>query len=149
MIYIGIDPGKNGAIVAIHQTRLGRSRVVLAEPMPDSLDGILRALSLAQGLHAPKVRAFLEDVHSMPGQGVVSSFTFGRGLGHLEMALTAYSIDYKMVAPQVWQRVMNCKTAGDKNVTKRLAQKLFPKLTVTHAIADALLIAEYNRRMGR
>jgi hypothetical protein len=36
---------------------------------------------------------------------------------------------------------------GDKNVTKRRAQQLFPQLKVTHAIADALLIAEYGRRV--
>jgi hypothetical protein len=35
---------------------------------------------------------------------------------------------------------------GDKNVTKRKAQELFPSLKITHATADALLIAEYLRR---
>jgi hypothetical protein len=38
------------------------------------------------------------------------------------------------------------ETKGDKNVSKRRAQELFPQLKVTHATADALLIAEYGRR---
>jgi len=37
-------------------------------------------------------------------------------------------------------------TGGDKNVSKRRAQELFPEIKITHAIADALLIAEYARR---
>ena len=36
---------------------------------------------------------------------------------------------------------------GDKNVTKRRAQELFPGARVTHAVADALLLAEYCRRL--
>jgi hypothetical protein len=41
---------------------------------------------------------------------------------------------------------MGCLTKGDKNVSKSRAQELFPSIKVTHAIADALLIAEHNRR---
>jgi hypothetical protein len=38
-------------------------------------------------------------------------------------------------------------TKGDKNITKRKAQELFPEIKITHAIADSLLIAEYGRRV--
>jgi len=44
---------------------------------------------------------------------------------------------------------MGCMTKGDKNVSKRKAQELFPSMKVTHASADALLIAEYGRRMSQ
>jgi hypothetical protein len=37
-------------------------------------------------------------------------------------------------------------TKGDKNVSKRKAQELFPQLKITHATADALLLAEFGRR---
>jgi hypothetical protein len=37
-------------------------------------------------------------------------------------------------------------SAGNKNVTKTRAAQLFPGVKMTHAIADALLIAEYGRR---
>ena len=82
----------------------------------------------------------------MPGQGVASSFKFGQGFGHLEMALTASGIPHTYVAPQKWQKELQCLTKGDKNVSKARAQQLFPHIKVTHAIADALLIAEYCRR---
>ena len=42
---------------------------------------------------------------------------------------------------------MSWLSKGDKNVTKSRAQELFPELKITHAIADALLIAEYGRRV--
>jgi hypothetical protein len=41
---------------------------------------------------------------------------------------------------------MQCLTKGDKNVSKAAAQRLWPKLKITHANADALLIAEYGRQ---
>jgi hypothetical protein len=43
---------------------------------------------------------------------------------------------------------MRCLTKGDKNVSKARAQELFPALKITHATADALLIAEYGRRLN-
>lgn len=152
MIYVGIDPGKNGGIVAIKD-----GRVKLAVKMPDTLAGIWNTISDARGF-LEDCRVFIEEVHAMPGQGVTSMFNFGYHYGGLVMALTLTDVmsrgssstfTFAQVQPQVWQRVMNCRTKGNKDVTKRLAQKLFPKLTVTHAIADALLIAEYNRRQGR
>jgi hypothetical protein len=93
--------------------------------------------------------AVLESVSSSPQMGVVSSFSFGRGYGNLEMALTAASIPFERVRPQVWQKALACMTKGDKNVSKRRAQELFPSIKITHAIADSLLIAEYNRRTNQ
>lgn len=91
-------------------------------------------------------KAYLEQVHSSPQMGVKSSFTFGNGFGHLEMALTAAGIPFERVRPQVWQKAMSCMTGGDKNVSKRKAQELFPHIKCTHATSDALLIAEFGRR---
>jgi hypothetical protein len=78
--------------------------------------------------------------------GVKSAFTFGEGYGRLQMALTALGIPYERIRPAMWQKAMGCLTKGDKNVSKSRAQELFPSIKVTHAIADALLIAEHNRR---
>ena len=91
-------------------------------------------------------KAALEIVHSSPQMGVKSAFTFGQGYGQLQMALTGAGIQWRGVRPQVWQKEMQCLTKGDKNVSKARAQQLFPKLKITHAIADALLIAEWLRR---
>jgi len=57
-------------------------------------------------------------------------------------------IPFQAIAPGVWQRNMGCLSGGDKKVTYRKAQELFPKIRITHAIADACLIAEYARRLS-
>ena len=95
------------------------------------------------------MHAYIEAVHAMPKQGVSSTFKFGVGYGGLLMALVAARIPFTSVRPQKWQAAMGCLTHGDKNITKRKAQELFPNIKVTHAIADALLIAEYGRRIGK
>jgi crossover junction endodeoxyribonuclease RuvC len=138
MTTIGIDPGKSGGIAWIQD---GKACV---EKMPDTLQDLWELLRdiAAEG----RCKAYLEQIHSSPQMGVVSSFTFGNGFGHLEMALTAAGIPFERVRPQVWQKAMGCMTKGDKNVSKRKAQELFPNIKVNHAIADALLIATYGTR---
>ena len=142
MNFIGIDPGKNGGLAMIDSD----GAVVDVVPMPDTPYDILDLLREWER-ETEYVSAMLEQVASSPQMGVKSSFTFGQGFGWLEMALHAAGIPFHRVAPSRWQRAIGCLTKGDKNVTKRKAQELFPSVKVTHAIADALLIAEYGRRV--
>ena len=146
---IGIDPGKSGAIAWIGETGS------CVEKMPETLQDIWDLMNaITNGFvayrssNALMFKAYIEQVHSMPGQGVASSFAFGRQLGNLEMALTAAGIPFERVTPQKWQRAMSCMTGGNKNVSKAKAQELFPQHKVTHKTADALLIAEYGRRQN-
>jgi crossover junction endodeoxyribonuclease RuvC len=143
-ITIGIDPGANGAIAWIDEQ--GKSCV---EKMPDTLQDLWElvvSISLNAGTGGLGARAYLEAVSSSPQMGVVSSFSFGRGYGNLEMALTAAGIPFERVRPQVWQKAMGCMTKGDKNISKAKAQELFPDKKVIHATADALLIALYGTK---
>jgi len=139
--FIGIDPGANGGIAAI-STRDGRL-VAVAQKMPETPRDLWEAMRV---FSAADCFALLENVHAHPKQGVCSVFTFGNGMGMLRMALVAAGIPYEEVSPAKWQRALGCLTKGDKNTSKRKAQELFPAIAVTHAIADALLIAEYGRR---
>jgi hypothetical protein len=148
---IGIDPGVNGGIAWITD---GKPCV---EKMPDTLQDLWDLLcDIKQGQGpSPGLRlsvavegckAYIEQVHSSPQMGVKSAFTFGQGYGRLEMALTCASIPFERVRPQVWQKALGCLTKGDKNVSKRRAQELYPQLKITHATADALLIATYGTK---
>jgi len=101
---------------------------------------------------APK--AIIEKVHSMPGQGVASMFKFGMGYGQLRMALVSASISFETVTPRTWQKafgiIPRAKTESKtdfKNRLKAKAQELFPKANMTLAVCDAVLIAEYCRRL--
>lgn len=141
-LHIGLDPGQSGGIAFIPDNNPAKAWAIT---MPDTLAdlwAVLHGVSYDSISH----HAYLERVHSMPGQGVASSFKFGQGFGHLEMALTAARIPHTYVTPQKWQKELQCLTKGDKNISKARAQQLFPHIKVTHALADALLIAEYCRR---
>ena len=143
-IIIGIDPGINGAIAWITD---GKPCV---EKMPDTLQDLWELIE-SIGYEIPdytpyEIKAYIEQVSSSPQMGVVSAFTFGRGYGNIEMALTAAGIPFERVRPQVWQKALGCLTKGDKNITKRKAQELYPSIKVTHAIADSLLIANYGTK---
>lgn len=136
---IGIDPGKSGGVAWF------RDDLATAVRMPTTTGDLWDLLNSLVSNSEPRV-AFIEKVGPMPQQGVVSVWTFGRGFGELMMALCAAEISHELVAPSKWQRALQCQSGGNKNITKAAAQRLFPHLKITHAIADALLIAEYGRR---
>lgn len=147
MIVVGIDPGQSGGIASlIEQERdcVFLSAVPMGATEKDTSDHLwqLYVDSAAYG----GIFAFIEKVHSMPKQGVASSFKFGMGYGFLRGCLVTIGIPFDDVTPQRWQKSMDCMTRGDKNVSKRRAQNLFPGLKITHALADALLLAEFGRR---
>jgi Holliday junction resolvasome RuvABC endonuclease subunit len=142
---IGIDPGQSGGIAWIAD---GKPCV---EKMPETakdLWDLLQSITFANHPQNPNCLAYIEQVSSSPQMGVKSAFTFGHGFGQLEMALTAAGIPFVRVRPQAWQKALRCLTGGDKNVSKRRAQELFPAMKITHATADALLIAEFGRRQA-
>lgn len=146
MLYLGIDNGASGGIAALTEDGM----VYRADPMPPT-DADLYALLALFGSSAVKGRAvaMLEFAHSMPKQGHNGAFTYGRGYGAVQMALHAAWIPFDIVTPRKWQAAMGCLSGGDKNVTKRRAQQLFPEEKITHALADALLLAAYCRTVKR
>ena len=149
MIYIGIDPGQAGGLALID----GVVNCVTAIKMPNTESDIWHWFSKVGN---SQCFAIIERVHSMPGQGVASTFKFGQGYGGLRMALIAAGIPFEEVSPRSWQKYLNV-TSRDKMETKtefknRLkakAQQLFPQFDVTLMTSDAILIAEYNRRSHR
>lgn len=153
--YIGVDPGVSGGWAVVDAA----GSVVLTMKMGDGPSEIAqqpqtckeRVLLVCGSVY--DLRAVVERVHSSPQMGVASAFTFGKNVGAILAALTAHRIPVDEVPPKTWQKVMGVVypqgRPRDKNVTKRRAQQVFPSLTVTHAIADALLLAEFARRIDR
>lgn len=137
---LGIDPGLSGGLA------ICRDGIVEAYKMPETERDVFDLME-SWAFDNPVV--YLEAVHSMPGQGVASSFKFGRGYGFLRGVITALHYPLHDVSPQKWQKALGCLSHGDKNRTKAMAQQLFPGLRITHATADALLIMEYGRQHGR
>ena len=140
LFFIGVDPGYTGAIAVITEIDKEVDAVSFCN-LSMTLHDQINFLSY----YAVDSCALLEKVGSMPKQGVASSFKFGTSYGKCEGILAASTIPYKTIAPGKWQRAMRCLSGGDKNVTKAAAQRLFPSEKLTHARADALLLAELCR----
>lgn len=148
---IGIDPGVKGGMAYLW--RDGRVKDVFSftdkseQEISDKLDDWFRSTYP----YFPAV--YLEKVNTRPGEGHMGAFTFGRVYGLLRGLVIGKGATLKDVYPAMWQSRMECMTAGNKNVSKNKAISLFTKdrwdapQKITHANADALLIAEYGRRM--
>ena len=138
MNIIGIDPGWSGGIAYIG--KLG----VEAEGFANKTEQDIWRI-ITEYCHKD-VTCYIEKVHSMPAQGVASSFKFGHNYGFVRACVMSTLTPMIEVSPMKWQGALGCLTKGNKNVTKARAQQWFPKMKVTHGTADALLIAEYGRR---
>lgn len=136
-MYIGVDPGKTGAVAILDDK--GNYINVL----DFGQEGLMSALID----YAPVVKfAYLEKVHSMPGQGVVSTFSFGENFGWWQGVLGSLRIPYTTIRPQDWMKKYSLqKSSASDKPGLEVARKLFPEaplhLKKYHNRADALLIA--------
>tara|TARA_Y100000310_G_C20653036_1_gene800520 strand:- start:923 stop:1423 length:501 start_codon:yes stop_codon:yes gene_type:complete len=162
MIYVGIDPGLSGGISVFNtQEFMNDNREILFIPsgaykMPrtekDLSDFFGKLYEQAKRADW-KIFAVIEKVNSMPGQGIASAWKFSGNYHGCRMAMICNDIPFDEVRPREWQKEFippkkkEESKVHHKNRLKAKAQQLFPHITVTHAIADALLIGEYLRRM--
>lgn len=151
---IGIDPGKNGGIAIMDDGR------VIVHKMPATEFDLWFTISEWKGLRRDGMAitsaiAFIEKVNAGPKMGSSAAFKFGQNVAAIRMACLAAGIPLEHVTPQKWQKEFGLVVKGrglgqgdtaKKNRNKARAQELFPGIKITHAIADALLIAEYGRR---
>lgn len=147
MIYIGIDPGKDGAMAIIYSDRDIHIHVFEIEAYRFYLEEIYECELQNQ------TKCCLERVGAMPGQGVTSMFKFGENFGFIQGLLTAYSIPYELVTPKKWKKEF--QITGDKNSSIAVCKRLFPGVSLRRTdrckkdhdgMAEALLMAEYARR---
>ena len=147
---VGIDPGASGAIVIMEHNQ--PIEWIRMPTMKMGSTTRVNAAAVAHFLQAYQIKkAYVENVHSMPKQGVASSFNFGHSCGVLEGVLAACGIPIHMVTPQSWK-----KRAGligqDKDAARTQAIRLWPrwhslsKKLEGQALADAALIAVFGDR---
>jgi len=98
--FLGIDPGIGGGVSLINS----RGRILHYTQMPTTEFDIWYLFNEDIGCTDNLKIAYIEKVASMPKQGVVSMFTFGKNYGSLRMALTASLIPFEEVTPSTWQR---------------------------------------------
>jgi len=155
--YVGVDPGASGAIVALTPD----GTIVYSEKFHDR--GPKELYDIVHQVVQPLSHVCMELVTPSPPQdgparrsGTLSMFNFGKNVGHLEVSVLTAVTDgrLRMVTPATWQKCFGLYGMGKmdrttkKNIHKAKAIELFGTQgkAITHANADALLIAEYCRR---
>lgn len=158
MIIFGADPGASGAIAFLRTEGAGVIGIgtIQNDRSERDLCDWLKSLLDDDPITTFQRHAYLERVSASPGAGVSGMFRFGQSYGRLSMLLTAHNVPFDLVNPHTWQQAMGCarpkgeakeSQTAHKNRTKARAQQLFPEIKCTHAISDALLIAEWGRRL--
>lgn len=173
MKYIGVDPGKSGAIVIINPS--GDVSCSVTPVIGKEIDWSVFADLLRQ----EDCHVFLEHVHAIYGSSANSTFVFGGCFEGAKAIIAALRLPFTLVQPKAWQKVMyqgvpemrkppvqikTGKRMGQFNKgkldTKKMSlvavKRLFPhvslfrtpRCTTEHnGIVDALLLAEYGRRL--
>jgi crossover junction endodeoxyribonuclease RuvC len=139
--FIGLDPGSaSGAYGVIDQD----GNYVACGDIP-TVDGRVCAVALFDCIHATCLRYLaVEDVHTMPKQGIASSGKFMRAAGAIEATAALTGSPMILVTPQRWKKHHGL-IGTEKKASLELARQRWPdaplKLVKHHGRADALLMA--------
>ncbi len=160
--FVGIDPGLDGAIAGLVPGEEGEYTLYVDDTPTGKTKGkrlyfpaqMAQALKKFSGGREPPI-VFIERVHSMPKQGVASSFNFGVGFGLWQGIVAGLNWPVELVTPQAWMKVMMTGQLRGKDAGRGRAMELWPEHVNTFGRvkddgrADAALIAEYGRRSWR
>ena len=167
--YIGIDPGSKGYISVLDDGGAFIDSLAIEDSTEQQI-----ADFLSEHVSREHCVCAMEDVHSMPGQGVATTFAFGRNVGFLQGILVALQIPYTLVTPRKWQKEMwiakdmvytvrkdkhgeDKRQVAPKPTSINAATRLFPTTDLRKSDrarnphdgkCDALLIALYAKRMN-
>lgn len=155
MNYIGIDPGQSsGAIAVIGEIDDDFTPIFLKLEKATEADVFDFLSNIPDRTHS----AVIEKLSNMaspqrapgqpqrPGRGSKANWSLSGSYHGLRMALVCCGIPFVAETASKWQLAMGCRTAGDKKISQRKAQELYPSLKVSGWKADALLLATYCRR---
>lgn len=138
MIYVGVDPGKSGGI-CVYDTD---DNTVNFVKMPSTIHDIVMEFSAIKRGYTD-VKVVLEKVHSMPGQGVASTFTFGQGFGQLQGVIAALGLQCIEVIPNKWMKCIG-SMPKDKAERKKFIKDWVEKRSgesIPLYVADAVALA--------
>jgi Holliday junction resolvasome RuvABC endonuclease subunit len=147
MLYLGIDPGFSGAWGLIDHHGQYRACGDMHHTDKYLLTQFVFE-EIVDALHGDDHEVVVETVHSMPKQGVASSFKFGVAYGGAVALAERLNSAWHMVTPQVWKKAL--KLDSDKQKSLDLARQLWPdaplKRQKDNGRAEALLMAYWLRK---
>jgi hypothetical protein len=157
--FIGVDPGLSGAISIFKDNKyivfpMPTTKRILRKKTRRDMDiqKLVEIFDENIGFNS-SVIAGIELVHSMPQQGVSSTFLFGRVSGIVEGCIGAFGYESYRITPQVWKRFYGDMKGLDrkeqKDMARSIASEIAPyikdefKRKKDDGKAEALLIANY------
>jgi crossover junction endodeoxyribonuclease RuvC len=151
---LGCDPGLSGALFFLEPGAATGEAIDLPVHVLTRGGKTKRELDIVQLISILALRrvnhAFLEQVGAMPGQGISSTFAFGKTFGIILGVITAHSIPRTLVSPIRWKRAL--QVTKSKDGCRARASQLLPeaanqwKLRKHDGRAEAALIALYGAR---
>lgn len=116
LVIVGIDPGQTGAFV-LFDDDLGLLDVA-DMPVAGKEVVAVQVASILEDWHIDWEFTYvvIEDVHSMPKQGVASSFKFGKNLGIVIGASCAYPQAF--IRPTSWKKHLGLKKTKSQTIAQ-------------------------------
>lgn len=152
ILILGIDPGQHGGFSTVMLDGSQREVYPFNRMTLPEISKAVRNFKTIALLYNTRIVAFIEEVHSMPKDGKVQAFSFGKNYGFWQGILIAHGIEIHEVLPVKWQSALKLRVRGleysqKKKALKEIAQKRYPDLNLTLDTCDAALIAEYGRQI--
>lgn len=156
MIILAIDPGISGCLALLDENNVHIDHLFMPSTKIGKRNRVNGA-AITRWLEQYKIdHCFLEAVHSMPGQGVSSVFSFGHSAGLVEGIVTGSHIPLSLITPQAWKKWAGL-ISQDKDAARARAIQLFPGISDLdfkgkgQALADALLLGVFGnlQRVGK
>jgi hypothetical protein len=147
MLYLGIDPGFSGAWGMIDHNGKYQSCGDMLNNGKHILSRAVHA-EISQAIYREDLQGVIESVHSMPNQGVSSSFKFGIAFGMAIAIMERLHCPWTLVTPHKWKKDMGL--TSDKDLSLEMARELWPTAPLARKMdngrAEALLMAEWLRK---
>ena len=158
-IYVGIDPGLSGGIVAIND----KQEIIYKNIMPvikgkKTEYNIQKLIEILNYSEPSNVCIALEKQHVRPVSGKRACFMTGFGFGMLQAIIEVRGFSYEIVNPIVWMKdIFKGNDYKDKKASVQFCQRKWPKedwkatekCRVIHkGLTDAACLALYSWRLN-
>ena len=155
--YIGLDPGKEGAIVILQGDKVTKYTYPMIGTSKEYDIQAIRDIFLT--FEGDNCHLVIENVHAIAGGSAKANWSFSRGKALLEVLAAAYDLPHTMVNPKAWQKIIHQgipKMDTAKDMTLMAIKRLYPTVDLRKSerakkphdgIYDALAMAHYCKQV--
>ena len=153
--YIGYDPGSPATMVLIDPNgrwvaHAGEDKLAaqVGNKWTNMPEAFVHYVKLWKEQAKFPIRAVVENVGPMPGEGIVSAAKFAGSVWMARTGFAALDVPYTMVVPTKWKK--HFRLDKEKEKSRMLAMQRFPnkvgymKRKKDHNVAEAALLGLYG-----